>query len=97
MQAQLDELLGWAAEVAAPQAPPKPGRRGRKKRKISAQGSANLRAGVARRVGKPAAGVEVKPGPKSGRGKLSPAGRKALSKKLKARWAARKAAGKARL
>ncbi len=65
------------------------------KRRLSAQGLANIRAGVAKRMaamraGKPAA----KPAPKR---KISPAARARLSALAKARWKNAKAAGKSRL
>src|SRR5208282_2964794 len=103
LQAELAELLGEAVagiaktdepstSVAAPS-----GRGRRKKRRLSAQGLANIRAGVARRqAGRARSVATVAPASPGRRGKLSAAGRRALSEKLKARWAARKAAGKGR-
>jgi hypothetical protein len=61
------------------------------KRKLSAQGIANIRAGVARRM---AAKVKAVQKPKR---KLTVAGRAALSAAAKARWAKVKKAGKSRL
>jgi hypothetical protein len=61
------------------------------KRKISAQGLANIRAGVAKRMAAQGKAVQK---PKR---KLSAAGRAALSAAAKARWAKAKKAGKSRL
>jgi hypothetical protein len=61
------------------------------KRKMSAAGLANIRAGVAKRM---AAQGKVVQKPKS---KFSAAGRAALSAAAKARWAKVKAAGKSKL
>lgn len=68
----------------------------KKKGKMSAQGLANIRAGVAKRMaaqGKALAGKPVKKAKK----KFSAAGRAALSAAAKARWAKAKKAGKSRL
>jgi hypothetical protein len=62
-----------------------------KKRKMSAQGLANIRAGVAKRM---AAQGKVVQKPKR---KFSAAGRAAISAAAKARWAKAKKAGKSRL
>jgi hypothetical protein len=78
----------WAKYNAEKGTPVKVG-----KRKMTAQGLANIRAGVAKRMaaqGKSAA----KPAPKR---KFSAAGRAALAAAAKARWAKAKAAGKTRL
>jgi hypothetical protein len=61
------------------------------KRKMSAQGLANIRAGVAKRM---AAQGKVVQKPKR---KMSAAGRAAISAAAKARWAKAKRAGKSRL
>jgi hypothetical protein len=61
------------------------------KRKLSTQGLANIRAGVAKRM---AAQGKVVQKPKR---KFSAAGRAALSAAAKARWAKAKRAGKSRL
>jgi|SRR5208282_2519934 len=61
------------------------------KRKLSAQGLANIRAGVAKRMAAKGKAVQK---PKR---KFSAAGRAALSAAAKARWAKVKAAGKSRL
>ena len=61
------------------------------KRKLSAKGLANIRAGVARRMAAQGKAVQK---PKR---KFSAAGRAALSAAAKARWAKAKKAGKSRL
>ena len=61
------------------------------KRKMSAQGLANIRAGVAKRMAAQGKAVQK---PKR---KFSAAGRAALSAAAKARWAKAKKAGKSRL
>jgi hypothetical protein len=66
----------------------------KKKRKMSAQGLANIRAGVAKRMaaqGKALAGKPVK----KARKKISAAGLANIRAAQKARWAKAKAAGKA--
>jgi hypothetical protein len=65
------------------------------KRKLSAKGIANIRAGVARRWGKK--GVAATTSEAKPKVKRSAAWRKALSAALKARWAKAKKAGKASL
>ena len=78
----------WAKlKDAAPAATPAP------KRKLSAQGLANIRAGVRRRMLGQAKGKAVQQ-PKR---KVSAAGKARLSALAKARWAKVKAQGKARL
>jgi hypothetical protein len=64
----------------------------RGKRKLSAQGLANIRAGVAKRVA--ALGNTAKPPRKR---KMSPAAKKKLAALMTARWANARKAGKARL
>lgn len=96
LEAELAALFGDTAAGSPEAVAPRNGRRRGGKRRLSAQGLANIRAGVAKRMrgqgGRPAAMARRKP-----RRRLSAAGRKALSEKLRARWAARKAAGKAKL
>jgi ElaB/YqjD/DUF883 family membrane-anchored ribosome-binding protein len=85
LQMELDELLGSPVEAAATKAP--------KKRKMSAAGLANIRAGVRKRMlaqGKRAAVQKPKR-------KVSAAAKARLSRLAKARWAAVKKAGKSRL
>jgi hypothetical protein len=79
--------LRWAKYNAEKGAPLKKG-----KRKLSAQGLANIRAGVAKRMA--AQRKAAKPAPKR---KFSAAGRAALSAAAKARWAKAKKAGKTKL
>ncbi len=66
------------------------------KKKLSAQGIANIRAGVAKRMAAKGKTPSTKPAKKAKR-KLSAAGRAALSAAAKARWAKVKAQGKAKL
>jgi hypothetical protein len=85
LQKQLNTLLG--GEIPIPIRAAAKGPR-RKKRRLSPQGLANIRAGVAKQMGKRTAA------PKKQR---SAAWRKALSAALRRRWAKRKAQGKASL
>ena len=64
------------------------------KRKLSAQGIANIRAGVAKRMAAQGKASAAKPVRKR---KLTAAGRAALSAAAKARWAKAKKAGKSKL
>jgi len=92
LKQDLAQILGSPAEAPAPAAR---GTRRRKRRKLSPQGLANIRAGVAKRMARKAAkapGSEEKP-----KRKISAALRKARSEAMKARWAARKASGKKKL
>jgi hypothetical protein len=97
LEDQLSQLLGTPAQSDAPiaAAAPKAGRR--KKWKLSPQGVANIRAGVAKRMAKKTVTVPADSGEKPKRRKMTPAGRRSLSLKLKARWAARRAAGSTKL
>ena len=67
-----------------------------KKSKMSAQGLANIRAGVAKRMAEQGKAPAAKP-VKKAKKKFSAAGRAALSAAAKARWAKAKKAGKSRL
>jgi len=62
-----------------------------KKRKMSAKGLANIRAGVAKRMAAKGKAVQK---PKR---KMSPAAKAKMAALMKARWAARKAAGATKL
>jgi hypothetical protein len=66
------------------------------KRKMSAQGLANIRAGVAKRMAAQARAGATKP-VKKVKKHFSAAARAALAAAIKARWAKAKAAGKSRL
>ena len=68
----------------------------KKKRKMSAQGLANIRAGVAKRMAAQGKAPAAKPAKKAKK-KFSAAARAALAAAAKARWAKVKAAGKSRL
>jgi hypothetical protein len=85
LQKELVDLLGGPAETVAAKGP--------RKRKLSAAGLANIRAGVRKRMMAQKKGkVARKP-----RRKMSAAAKARLSALAKARWAAAKKAGKARL
>jgi hypothetical protein len=101
LQKELARVLGGEipSPFVKPAAPGKP--KGRKKRKLSPDGLAAIRAGVAKRVARQA-GKKVEATGKAGeapkkRRKISAAGRKALSLAAKARWAKAKAEGKTKL
>ncbi len=80
LQKEIVQLLGAPAQ-------PETAPRGR--RKLSAQGLANIRAGVRKRMAAKAAPQRKR--------KFSAAGRARLAALAKARWAAAKKAGKSRL
>jgi hypothetical protein len=82
LQEQLGQLLGESAQPAT---------RGPRKRRLSAQGLANIRAGVRKRL---AAKAKTARHPKR---KFSAAGRARLAALAKARWAKAKKAGRSRL
>jgi hypothetical protein len=65
-----------------------------RKRKLSAQGLANIRAGVAKRMAAQGKAPAAKPAPKR---KMSPAARAKMAALMKARWAKAKKAGMATL
>jgi hypothetical protein len=94
LQSELTDILGVASEMTVPRAMSGVTTR---KRKLSRQGLANIRAGVAKRMAKKrmqSSGVAFAERPKTQR---SAAWRKALSAALKRRWAARKAQGESSL
>jgi hypothetical protein len=94
LQAELGELLGGVGETAPVAEPKKRAvRAGKGKRKMSAQGLANIRAGVRRRMMAQAKGKA----PQKRKRKVSAAAKARLSALAKARWAAVKKAGKSRL
>jgi hypothetical protein len=70
----------------------KPAKKGR--RKMSAQGFANIRAGVTKRMAAQGKAPAAKLASKRG---MSPAAKKRMAALIKARWATRKAAGKTKL
>jgi hypothetical protein len=83
----------WAAiKGTAPTTEPAP----KKKSKMSAQGLANIRVGVAKRMAAQGKAPAAKPAKKAKK-KFSAAARAALAAAAKARWAKVKAAGKSRL
>ena len=81
----------WAAYHAARGKPVKKARR-----RLSAQGLANIRAGVLKRMAAQRKGLVAKPAKKVKK-HFSAAARAALAAAIKARWAKAKAAGKSRL
>ena len=85
LQKELGELLGGPDEAVATKAP--------KKRRMSAAGLANIRAGVRKRMMAQGKRTAVQK-PKR---KISAAAKARLSRLAKARWAAVKKAGKSRL
>jgi len=108
LQNELDVILGGeeAPTPAATEAPTTPGvfeepTKGRKRRKkLSAQGIANIRAGVAKRMAKKGAkanAANVEEAVEKPKRKISAAGRAAMAAAAKARWAKAKAAGKTTL
>ena len=85
LQEELGALLGGPDEAVAIKEP--------NKRRLSAAGLANIRAGVRKRMlAQGPTKVEQKP-----KRKVSPAAKARLSRLAKARWAAAKKAGKSRL
>ncbi len=86
MQDELSSLLGIQGNAEAPRA-----KNGRRKRKLSAKAIANIRAGVAKRMGKRAKAPAKEKKPKR---TMSAAAKKRLSALAKARWAKVKAAVK---
>ena len=107
LEKELNGILGGeAATPAVAAAPANPGAsekptNGRKKRKkLSAQGIANIRAGVAKRMAKKGAkanAANVEEAVEKPKRKISPAGRAAMAAAAKARWAKAKSAGKTTL
>ncbi len=91
LQAELRQLLGGLLTTAAPtpEAPSTP-----KKRKLSAQGLANIRAGVRKRVAKQKGGAKLVGAAKR---KMSAAAKARLAAIARARWAKAKRAGRSRL
>jgi hypothetical protein len=85
------QIARWAKiKGTAPEAEPAP----EPKRKMSAQGLANIRAGVAKRMAAKGKALAAKP-VKKARKKISAAGLANIRAAQKARWAKAKAAGKA--
>lgn len=100
LQNELEELLGAPAAVEAPvrRGPGRPPKLGGRKRKLSAQGLANIRAGVLKRMGQQPGETEITViVPKRKKRNMSPAARARLSAMAKARWKRAKASGKSRL
>ena len=89
LQQNLTQLLGAGPEDAAA-APVK-------RKKLSAQGLANIRAGVRKRQGRLKGVSEAAKAGRKPRRRMFPAGRKRLAARMKARWAAVKRAGRTSL
>ena len=87
------QLARWA-KIKGIAPSPKPAKKA--KGKMSAQGLANIRAGVAKRMAAQGKALATKPAKKAKK-KFSAAARAALSAAAKARWAKVKAAGKTTL
>ena len=86
LQHELSQLLGAAPNdgAAAPV----------KRRKLSAQGLANIRAGARKRWAKVRGGNGAAEKPTKRKGRMSAAGRAAIAARMKKRWAAAKRAGR---
>lgn len=94
LQKELTEILGVTPEAPAPASTARTRVSGR--RRLSPQGLANIRAGVARRWGQ-VKGTAASLLPQKPKRKMSAAGRAAISAAARARWAKAKRAGKNRL
>lgn len=86
LRVELEHVLGSTSPV--PTAAPG------QKRKLSAQGLANIRAGARKRWAKVRGGNRAVNQSAKRRGKMSAAGRAAIAAALRARWAAAKKAGR---
>ena len=86
LQHELNELLGSGSETASV-APIK-------RRRLSARGIANIRAGARRRWASTGRETATPPTAHRRRGKMSAAGRARIAAALKARWAAARRAGR---
>jgi hypothetical protein len=86
LRSELDQVLGSSSATVTEA----PGR----KRRLSAQGLANTRAGARKRWAKVRGGNGRVDRPAKRRGKMSAAGRAAIAAALRARWAAAKKAGR---
>jgi hypothetical protein len=78
LRVELEHVLGSTSSVPAAA----PGR----KRKLSAQGLANIRAGARKRWARERGANGEASRPAKSRGKMSAAGRKAIAAALRARW-----------
>jgi hypothetical protein len=90
LQDQLDSIMGGSGGGIAAT----PSVANGSKRRLSAQGLANIRAGARKRWGKVHATNGNGAGSRKRRGKMSPAGRAAIAARMRARWAAAKRAGR---
>jgi hypothetical protein len=89
LQSELAQLFGTSPQssLAMPS----------RKRRLSAQGLANIRAGARKRWGKAKSKNGTVEEPTKARRKMSAAGKARISAQLKARWAAAKRAGRSSL
>jgi hypothetical protein len=95
LQDELTEILGAPAEAPASEAPAAPKNGRRKRKKLSPQALANIRAAQAKRWAKVKGGKAASANAKTKpRKRFSVATRKRMAERMKARWAARRAAGK---
>ena len=85
LQHELAQMLGASAELAGPTLG---------KRRLSAQGLANIRAGARRRWAKVRAENGTAGGARKSKRTMSAAGREAIAARMRARWAAAKRAGR---
>jgi hypothetical protein len=90
LQAELQQILGTPAQEPAQEIFPSLPR----KRRLSAQGLANIRAGARRRWAKEHAESANGAAPARPRRKMSAAARAAISARMKTRWAAAKRSGR---
>ena len=86
LQTELERLLGSGPQSSVATTV--------KRRRLSAQGLANIRAGARKRWAKVAGGKGTAVASAKPRGKMSAAGRARIAAQLKARWAAAKRAGR---
>jgi hypothetical protein len=87
LQQELTDILGSSAAAEYSAAPT--GRR-----RLSAQGLANIRAGARKRWAKARAENGTSEPAKKSKRKMSPAGRAAIAARMRARWAAAKRSGR---
>ena len=96
LQGELSQLLGGQAQPVARRGRPPGSGRGGRKRRLSAQGLANIRAGVAKRMAA-RAGAQGNHRPRRRKRNFTPEGRARLSALANARWAKARREGKSRL
>jgi hypothetical protein len=87
LQYELGQLLGSAAPQSSFEAPSR-------RRKLSAEGLANIRAGARKRWSKFHGTNGASKPARKGRSKMSAAGRASIAARMRARWAAAKRSGR---